>query len=379
MFVGPVVATDIGPENVTDSVSRTSLVPNDAGDFALKSETREIIAPVTLLRGTGAEIKVKVAGTWVLRAIAGGVPGGASVHYGPSGVSPETPVIIVTLGGNEIVKITAQQLLGNGGLHVGPIDLGVAKVEVAVAEPPRAIGGAYGTGATESSDGTEASGAVDVVRVTASLLNTLKVEDVRVGHMEARAKVPSGGIKCPIPVTKTPNPATVNPGGTFTTTIDIKNPYDCDLTNVSATDDITGSGVSFTIGEVSEGGTKSGNSVRWDLGTIPAGGSKQLKVVVTAGRSISSSSRGGGRGEIKDTVTVKGNCGVGSATGTETVSVGLNGVGSATVPVGRTAVLGVQLPRTGGRTPLYILGAFLTLVGAAFAGRKGLRLVRQND
>jgi hypothetical protein len=378
-FQGPVAATDIPPENVTDSVSRNRLVPNGADNFGLMSETRQIVAPVTLLRGTGAEIKVKVAGTWVLRAIAGGVPGSASVHYGPTGVSPETPVITVSLAGNEIVKITAQQLLGNGGLHVGPIDLGVAKVEVAVAEPPRAIGGAYGTGATESSDGTEASGAVDVVRVTASLLNTLKVEDVRVGHMEARAKVPSGGIGCPIPVTKTPNPSTVNPGGTFTTTIDINNPYDCDLTNVTATDDITGSGVSFTIGDVNEGGVKSAKGVTWDLGTIPAGGSKQLKVVVTAGRSISGASRGGGRGEIKDTVTVKGTCGVGSADGSTTVAVGLNGVGSATVPVGRTAVLGVQLPRTGGSTPLYVMGALLTLVGAAFAGRKGLRLVRQND
>jgi hypothetical protein len=379
-FQGPVAATDIPPENVTDSVSRTRLVPNGAGDFGLMSETRQTVAPVTLLRGTGAEIKVKVAGTWVLRAIAGGVPGSASVHYGPKDVSPDTPVITVSLAGNEIVRITAQQLLGNGGLHIGPIDLGIAKVELAVAEPPRAIGGAYGTGATESGDGTEASGAVDVVRVTASLLN-LKVEDVRVGHMEARAKVPSGGIGCPIPVTKTPNPSTVNPGGTFTTTIDINNPYDCELTNVTATDDISGSGVSFTIGDITEGGTRSGNTVRWDIGTIPPGGSKQLKVTVTAGRSISGASRGGGggRGEIKDTVNVKGNCGVGSATGSETVSVGLNGTGSATVPVGRTAVLGVQLPRTGGATPWYIMGAFLTLIGAVFAGRKGLTLRRQND
>src|SRR5207249_3684430 len=243
------------------------------------------------------------AGTWVLRAIAGGVPGSSSVHYGPKDVSPDTPVITVSLAGNEIVRITAQQLLGNGGLHIGPIDLGVAKVELAVAEPPRAIGGAYGSGATESSDGTEASGAVDVVRVTASLLNTLKVEDVRVGHMEARAKVPSGGIGCPIPVTKTPNPSTINPGGTFTTTIDINNPYDCDLTNVTATDDITSTGVAFTIGDVNEGGVKSAKSVSWDVGTIPAGGSKQLKVVVTAGRSISGASSSRGRGEIKDTVT----------------------------------------------------------------------------
>ncbi|MGH2690360.1 MAG: hypothetical protein ACRDKW_16360 [Actinomycetota bacterium] len=44
-----------------------------------------------------------------------------------------------------------------------------------------------------------------------------------------------------------------------------------------------------------------------------------------------------------------------------------------------TAVLGVQLPRTGGPTPLYLAGAFLTLVGAVFAGLRGLRLVRQKD
>jgi hypothetical protein len=99
-FAGPVVAADTPGENVTDSVSRTTLVPNGAGDFGLKSETSQLIAPVTLLRGTGAEIKIKVAGTWVLRAVAGGVPGSAKIHYGPTGVSPDTPVVIVSLGGN---------------------------------------------------------------------------------------------------------------------------------------------------------------------------------------------------------------------------------------------------------------------------------------
>jgi uncharacterized protein DUF11 len=370
-FAGPVVAADIPPENVTDSVSRTRLVPNGAGDFGLVSETRQMIAPVTLLRGTGTEIKVKVAGTWVLRAVAGGVPGSASVHYGPADVSPSTPVITVMVGGTTLASITAQQILGNKGLVIGPLDLGVAQVEIAVAEPPRAIGGAAGTSATEAGDGTEASGAVDVVRIKTSLLGSLKVEDVRVGHMEARAKVPSGGIGCPIPVTKTPDPSSVAPGGSFKTTITINNPFDCDLTNVAATDDISPSkGVSFTIGDVSDGGSKTSSSASWQLGTIPAGKSRTVTVNVLASKSSKA-------GEIRDKVTVKGECGIGSADGTTTVSVGLNGVGTATVPVAQTAVLGVQLPRTGGPTPLYLAGAFLTLVGAAFAGIKGLRLVRQ--
>jgi hypothetical protein len=68
--------------------------------------------------------------------------------------------------------------------------------EIAIGEPPRAIGGAAGSSPTASADGTRAAAAVDVVRVRALPGAPAELADLRVGHMEASAEVPSGGIDC---------------------------------------------------------------------------------------------------------------------------------------------------------------------------------------
>ncbi|MGH2688277.1 MAG: hypothetical protein ACRDKW_05660, partial [Actinomycetota bacterium] len=374
-FASPVVATDIlDPQrNVTDSTSVTRLASANGGQsFGLVSEARQTIAPVTLLRGTPAEINVVLLGEWVLRAFASGEDGQSEVHYGPADASPDTPVVTITLGGTQVAQITAQQLLGTDGLHI-PINLpGIADVEIAVGEPPRAIGGAYGSDPVVTA--TEASAAVDVVRVTATLLDTLKVEDVRVGHFETKAVVPAGGIDCNIPITKVSNGgANVNPGGTFDTVITIDNPFDCTLTNVAAADEITTEGTTVEVVSTDPTGTTTGTNVSWsDLPDIPPGGQVTLKVTQAAGTDA---------GTIIDTASVTADCGVGSVDGATTVEVALDGNANLNTTVGGagTTVLGIQLPRTGGPTPLFIGAAVLALMGAAYAGFKGLRLVRQND
>ncbi|MGH2720210.1 MAG: hypothetical protein ACRDJO_01230, partial [Actinomycetota bacterium] len=157
-FQGPVVASNVlNPQtNVTDSTSVMRLASANGGEsFGLVSETRQVVAPVTLLRGTPVEINVVLLGEWVLRAFASGEDGQSEVHYGPADASPDTPVATVTVGGNQVAQVTAQQLLGTDGLHI-PISLpGIAEVEIAIGEPPRAIGGAYGSDPVVSA--TEAS------------------------------------------------------------------------------------------------------------------------------------------------------------------------------------------------------------------------------
>jgi uncharacterized protein DUF11 len=277
--------------------------------------------------------------------------------------------VTIFLGPREVRRITTQELLTGNGLII-PINLpGVADIEIAVGEPPRAIGGAAATAPTETP--TEAAGAVDIVRVTVDLLNSLGIEDLRVGHMETRAKVPAGGIDCPIPVSKSADPASIPVGGSFTANIRIDNPYDCDLTNVVATDTVTGKGVTFTIPAASDGGTISGSVATWNIGTIPAHGSKTVQVNIKAGRR--------GSGSIEDTVNVKGNCGIGSADGASTVTMALDGTAFLGIQVGAaTDALGISLPRTGGPIPLYIMGAFFAALAAAFLGFHGWRLVRRN-
>jgi hypothetical protein len=374
-FQGPVVAANVlDPQrNATDSISRTRLASANGGQsFGLVSEARQTIAPVTLLRGTPVEINVVLLGEWVLRAFASGQDGQSEVHYGPADASPDTPVATITVGGNQVAQITAQQLLGTDGLHI-PISLpGIAEVDIAIGEAPRAIGGAYGSDPVVSA--TEASAAVDVVRVTAKLLDTVKVEDVRVGHFETKAVVPAGGIDCNIPITKVSNGgANVNPGGTFDTIITIDNPFDCTLTNVAAADEISAEGTRVEVLSTDPNGTITGTNVAWsDLPDIPPNGKVTLKVTQEAGTRA---------GTILDTASVTADCGIGSVDGETTVQVGLDGNANLRTTVGGagTAVLGIQLPRTGGPTPLYVGAAVLALMGAAYAGFKGLRLVRQND
>ena len=376
----PVVAVDNDTDMGLQSRSYSYLISNGDGTFGLVNETRQFIAPVTLLDGSATEIQIKVLGEWIVRAIATGKPGGAKMEYAPvGGTTPTTPVLDVLVGGNSILGggLSLQDLLGQTGLTL-PI---AGILDLAVGEDVRAIGGDANSQPTIAADGTLAAGAVDVARLrilpgqeaaAASLLG-IGVLDLRVGHFEASSQVPEGGIRCNIPVNKDVDPNPVTVGQDFTYTISIPSSpeafadFACDLVNVRAVDTMTTieGTARFQILEASNGGVISGNTVTWnDLGTWQRGGPP---IVVTIKARAT-----GGSGTIRNVVDVTAsaaNC-TGGAAGQALVGQGaingaaLTGTFSLTGPrVGGGAVL----PRTGADTGLRLAIGF-ALISLAFAG-----------
>ncbi|MGH9024489.1 MAG: hypothetical protein ACRDV9_15580 [Acidimicrobiia bacterium] len=285
-FDRALLALDAGnptDRRISQSKSLTYLVPTDDGSFTLVSEARAILAPVTVFPGTPGEVTVELLGEVVLRAEAGGDDGEASVSFAPAGdPSPTTPILRLVQGG-AATQLTVEQVFGEEGLTLdaGPL------VTLSVAGHPRRIAppGAAVQTAEEpelATDGTSAAGAADLLRLTIvepAPADTPRVLDVRIGHLEARAAVPIGGVHCPIPVRKTGVPALLGPGEGFTWTISIPSAPDalggvsCDLAEVRALDTASSSeGVAFRLLGASDGGVIDGRTVRWDnLGTYRRG------------------------------------------------------------------------------------------------------------
>lgn len=345
-FAAPLAAADApDPERaVSSTVSQTRLVAQTAADnsrlgpaFGLMTEARATIAPTTFFKGTPNEFTVEVLGEWALKAVATGVGGAAGnwVFYGPADTSPETPVVRV-IQGDAITQLTTQDLLGDTGLVINVP--GVA--EIAVGEDPRAIGGDADSEPELAADGTSAAAAVDVVRIT--LLEqrddagavTFSGADFRLGHMEARAKVPSGGIECSLPVTKTVDNEFVSPGDEFNYTITVINPFaDCELTSVRVEDVITVErGILYEIiSSTPPADSQTANSLTWnDIGPIAAKGSKELLVGIRV-------LEGSGAGRFTNTATATGVCLQATARGDAQVNVDLTGNAVVVAPdVGQT-------------------------------------------
>jgi hypothetical protein len=219
------------------------------------------------------------------------------------------------------------------------------------------------------------SAAVDVVRVR---LVDGSLGDIRVGHMEAKATVPAGGVHCPIPVTKstgglTTIDASSAPDGKFVTTITVKNSFACPLENLSLVDEVSKQGngnITFALDPTdSRNDPKPGsNGVTFvnhsptaatatypSLGTLAVGASKVINVVTKV--------QGGG--VIQDIATAKGDlhCGPTSAIGEAKFS--LNG----SFTLARTATR--VLARTGGSEDLALeIG---TIAFVALAVRRFVR------
>ena len=375
----PVLALDANnPERtVAQSTSRTVLVRQTDSqghvtgkNFGLMSEVRMTIAPVTLLRGTPSQFTIEFLGQWVMQVFATGLPGGSFVHYGPGTVSPQTPVLrTVNVLGKVTNLLTTQQLLGNAGLvlPLGPIN-------IALGEDPRAIGGSASSKPSTTANGTRTSAAVDVVRVSIPGLT-----NIRVGHMEAAAAVPAGGIVCHLPTSKIASAKTVAVGKGFTTTIKVSNPFGCDLHHVRVVDLIsTKQGARFAIDGTSpaatsftHGASLASGVIRWtDIGTVPAGGSKSVTAsFLTAGSA-------GLVKDIADATAVIGSCS-GSGSNVTGVATSVTGAqisgGSEVVPVNLTVVKSLkELPGTGVASALYVV-AGLGLLGAAWGSRRVLK------
>lgn len=363
----PVAASD--PLAADFSRSITQLIPQvtktgaSAGSaLGLLAETRQVIAPVTLFPGTANQLQITVAGQWVLQAVAGGVPGSAFVRYAPEGFTdPSTPVVTITLGTGAskttIASVTLQQFLGNAGLTI-PIP-GVATIRIGT--PPHKIGD-FAKGADVAANGTSASAAVDVVSVTGVVSG---LADLRIGHMEATAKVPAGGVSCALPVTKGVDRDPVKPGEQFVYTITVTNPYDCTLTKVHVVDQVSATaGVIWTVVSADPTADKLTDTlVEWnDVGPIAPHSSKSLKIVIRVDASTAA-------GKFTDHAAATALCGSGTANGQTNVTVPLQGETTVTVPEVVVDRNPRPLPHTGG-TPLLPLAGLSLLVAAAALTRR---------
>ena len=365
----PLVAADAPtPERrVAQSLSQTVFVPQTDKDnkvvgtnFGLASETRQTIAPVTLFKGTPNAVTIEVLGEWVLQAIAGGLPGTARIVYAPAGSpTPTTPLVrIVQTTVTTILK--TQDLFGPAALPIPLIDIpGLA--QIAIGESPRAIGGNNSTKATEAPDGTTASGAVDVVRVT---LADSALADIRIGHMEAKTTVPAGGFTCPIPVTKDSNPRVVTAGQKFTYTITINNKFDCKLDPVKVVDTITLTpGIKYSIIGTSIPTSSTGtNLLTWDnVGPMPPHTTKSISIEVQVAKDSAA-------GLFTNTADVTAKCSGAGAGGTGIDQAKIVGLAEIKVPVDVVGQVIVQLPRvTGGELaatgqPHWVLPAGVAMI-----------------
>ncbi|HET9443912.1 MAG TPA: hypothetical protein VFO65_11350, partial [Acidimicrobiales bacterium] len=339
-FVAPLLETSLPEDrNVAQSRTFSYLVANGDGTFGVVSETHQQVLPISLLNG---QITIELLGEWVLRATATGRPGGAKVEYAPVGAGPETAVLRIKLFANPPLTLKLQQLLGDDGL-----DLSIPNVlQLRVGTPPRPIGDHTSPqpAAPVAADGTSASAAVDVVRLSVLDYPGLTGLDLRVGHMEAAVTAPAGGVTCQIPVSKTAQPDPVTAGDTVTHTITIPSDdgafarlFDCDLVAIRAEDVVsTRSGSpKYRVTEASNGGVVSadGRKVTWgDLGTYHPG---DPPIVLTVKVLVPADSPGG---VIEDTVAVTadlGNCKGGGGGGVLVGQSKLNGTvmgGAATRP-----------------------------------------------
>lgn len=307
-------ATVLTVDPVSQTISHERLVQPTKADgttvasdnSGLLSQTTETLAPITLFKGTPAELTIKVLGPIQLSVAAGGLPGTAVVSYGMPGKSGTLPVVSVTVGG-QTQMLTADQVFGAKGFV---IPLGVA--DITIGAPAHSLTGLEGTAPATAGDGTAASAAVDFVRVTLpgklatpgqnpldgplaplnQALNPilsgadpvlsqiqkaltdagLNIADVRVGHMEASATVPAGGINCgsgdnPLSESRKDVSATsVTPGQTFTYTLRIPNRGSAPITDVTVKDTYA-SGLDF-VSSVPAPASHSGNTLTYNLGTI---------------------------------------------------------------------------------------------------------------
>lgn len=379
-FSRPIAAANApNPERaVSSTVSRTRLVPQTAADnkvlggaFGLMTETRTTIAPTTFFKGAANEFTVEILGEWVLKAVATGVGGSAGnwVHYGPLGTSPESAVIRI-IQGKSITQLTTQDIFGDAGLVV-PVP-GVA--EIAIGEDPRAIGGNAASKPALAADGTSAAAAVDLVRVT--LLEarddkgnvTRSAVDFRLGHMETRATVPSGGIECSLPVTKTVDREFVAPGDNFTYTIKVTNPFaDCELTAVKVTDVIeVEPGILYEITSSNPpANSQTASSLTWnDIGPIGPRASKELQVGI---RILD----GSGAGRFTNRATATGICVQATARGDAKVNVDVKGETVLVAPDVAAALAATGMSPVGAAA-----GAVL---GAAVLARRALRRIGQKQ
>lgn len=365
------IASNNVTDNTNESRTATYLIPNGDGTFGLVAETRLHVAPISVGVVSGAlpvTVSIEVLGPLVMRTIATGKPGGARIEY------PGTPTLRVRLNNLDIVNLSLQSLLGQGGLNLplGPVGT------VTAGTPPHPIGGATTAPAVVDPNGTFAAGAVDAIRISLLQGLGLNVADLRVGHMEGGVQVPAGGIRCNVPIAKIGTPDPVRVGQDFTITIRIPSDaalfeqlYGCDLIGIRVVDVHESDGPTFTLTGASNGGVISadGTTVTWEnIGNYTIG-DPPIELTITG--NIPGNSRAG---TLRDTATVTatlGNCRGDVEDGTD-ITGSVVGGGQVT---GTFTLIGPEVSRagalaaTGGDQRVLLLGGVL-LLGALGVHRK---------
>ena len=359
----PLVETATAGREVSTATTITYLIPNGDGTFGGVTENLVTVAPITI----AGVATIEIGGPFILRATATGKPGDPRNGITYSG----TPVVTITPTATPLspIVLTLNDLLGPAGLNL-PLN---PVLNAAVATPPRALGSPAGSSVAPVVDpaGTSSSAAVDVVRLELlSIPGVLEVGDIGLGHMEAVATAPPGGVRCNLPVSKVAVPDPVPAGETFQFVISIPSDpglyaalYNCDLIGISATDTISvvEGNPRFEILGASNNGVVSGSTVTWaNLGNYTQG---QPPIVLTIDVRVT-----GGSGRLRDVVDVRailGNC-RGGTTG-ESIITGRGVIdGSATSVITGTFVLegpnvgAGTLAATGGTpVPLWVGGGLL--------------------
>jgi hypothetical protein len=372
------------PSAVSKNFSSTRLVPqtDSSGNllgnaFGLASLNTQNLAPVNIPLAGGIAISINV-GQWALEAAAVGAPGGAFFTYGHVPGASDSPIALAITtplpAPLNSISIPLSAVVGPGGFDTHSIAGGAldALLRVSIGVPP-SVSSSPPT-ATLAANGTSATAVADIVHV--SVVGNA-VADLRLGHMEAAARVPDGGIACTLHPTKTATPDPVTVGQNFVYNIGVPNPNACILMNVKITDVITAAkGIKFTVSQtnpsasVSPIATDPANSannavtiVFNNIGDIPPGGTGHAQIVV----NIDPSS---GTGIFTDKLHVDATCGVGAAGGSnKLINVAAPGDLILTAPtVGSGAVQGT-LARTGGTHSIYVWLGGLGLLGFVAADR----------
>lgn len=221
----PVVATDDPnpTRNVIQTESFIYAVPNGNGNkYGLVSEVHQTYAPITVLRSTPAPaLIIEVLGEWFVKTTADGV-NPATMEYGVTDpdtgnpVAPGATVIRLSVDGGLTYSGFSFQDVQEGGIVLPTNPL----LELAIGEDLRAISAPGAIPNVDSAptllaNGTRASGAVDVVRLSVlkGITDGVSAADLRIGHFESSLQVPAGGFSCPPPPT-----TTTTTGSTTTTT-----------------------------------------------------------------------------------------------------------------------------------------------------------------
>ncbi|MGH2759364.1 MAG: hypothetical protein ACRDKJ_07330 [Actinomycetota bacterium] len=362
----PVVALDDAkePDNGVESKSRTRLIPTGTpNNFGLLSETRQTILPVTLLQSEAVDedpraLTLEVAGTWFLRAIATGKAGGADVQFGSTQgeITKDNVTDLLSLldpGGNDLLDPLPvdelEDIFGPDGLEIP----GDPIINISIAQKERKLVGPNEfpdpeAPAEEAANGTKAVGAVDAIRIRllAPTADTM-LADIRLGHMEGSVQVPAGGVNCPIPVTKTADPRSIELGDSSEITITVHNDFDCDLTGVVLTDRIRQleGDPDFKLTEASPApksptiptGNISTADVVWELGEIKKGEKKSVTMTLQA------ATKGGIIRDIAEATGKLANCAGEDVAGLAIAGLNLSGLSNPVdiaIPLAVTGVAG---------------------------------------